>query len=70
MLFEHSIHKFNRNSAFSVQNYSSKVFFYPFPRNDRLAIPIKKKLREAKGYLLEGSVVESIVSFKKVLSVT
>ena len=44
-LFEHSIHKFNQNSAFisSIQNYSSKIYFHPFPKNNQIVILIKKE---------------------------
>ena len=69
MLFEHSFHKFNRNSAFisSFQKSSSKIYFYPFPRNNRIAILFKKWLREIKRYLLEGTVMKSTVSFKSLI---
>ena len=36
MLTEQTIHKFNQNSVFnsSIKNYSGKIFFYPFPKNN------------------------------------
>ena len=42
-LFEHSINKFNRNSVFisNIQNYSNKISFYPFPKNNQTLILFK-----------------------------
>ena len=39
MSFEHSVHKFNRNSALAsrVPKDASKISLNPFPRNNRIA---------------------------------